>query len=300
MSKPTIKGVILAAGYGTRFLPVTKTIPKEMLPLVDVPTIQFIVDEFVESGIREILVITSRRKKSLEDYFDREVELEGVFRREGDTRKLAAVTPPDVEVFFVRQAEMRGTAHALALCEPFVGNSPFVVAYPDDILPDTPRCSAELIRTWRASVSPSVPSGCSVLSVKRFPGEDISRYGVVDPEIRGPLTFVRRMVEKPPRGQEPSDLVSLGRYLYTPDLFPVIRELADRPRPGEFYQTEPVNYLAERGLVACCEYRGRYLDVGKPSGYLRALLEYALTRDDLRRDLSECILSLADNIQATN
>ncbi len=297
MHPKAVKGVIVAAGYGTRFLPATKTLPKEMLPLVDIPAIQFILDEFVESGIHEVLIISSRRKKALEDYFDREAELEEVFLREGATAKLAAIAPPALKVCFIRQQEMQGTAHALSLCEPFTGESPFVVAYPDDILPDAPRCSAELIRVWRESVSGANPAGCSVLSVKPFPEEVLCRYGIVDVETRGSVLAARRMVEKPDPGHAPSNLVSLGRYLYTQELFPAIRELAALPRKGEFFQTEPINLLAARGKVLCSLYEGRYFDVGKPSGYLRTLLEYALERDDLRGDLESCILAHADRLR---
>lgn len=128
-----MKGLIIAAGYGTRFLPVTKTVPKEMLPLINKPSIDFIVEEFIASGIREILIITSRRKKVMDDYFDREIELESVFEREGKTDKLEAVKPHEAEIFFKRQTEMKGTGHALLQAKAFIGDNPFVVAYPDDL-----------------------------------------------------------------------------------------------------------------------------------------------------------------------
>jgi len=280
-----VKGVILAAGYGTRFLPVTKTVPKEMLPLVETPSIQFIVDEFIASGIRDILIITSRRKKALEDYFDREMEMEAVFARENAEKKLSGIKPPDVSVYFVRQQEMKGTAHALMLCEAFTGESPFVVAYPDDIMIDTPPCSLQLIQSWRRTVTPDNPRGCSVLSVMDMAGKDISRYGVVDPRPQDDLIYVRQMVEKPPRGTEPSHLVSLGRYLYTADFFPVLHEQAARHRAGEFYQTEPINELARQGKMICAPYNGIYYDTGEPVGYLKTIIRYALQREDLRNDL---------------
>jgi UTP--glucose-1-phosphate uridylyltransferase len=279
---PAVKGVILAAGYGSRFLPVTKTIPKEMLPLVDVPSIQFIVDEFVASGIRDVLIITSRRKKSLEDYFDREIELESSFRKDGAHAKLSRIEPPPVHVCFTRQEEMRGTAHALMLCERFTAYSPFVVAYPDDILVSDPPCSRTLIDTWQLSVTPEHPAGCCVLSVAAFPDGDISRYGIIDPEPRGGLLGVRQMVEKPPPGREPSRLVSLGRYLYTPEIFPVLHEMAARHTGGEFYQTGPINHLAASDKVLAVEFQGARYDTGEPLGFLKATVEYALSRDDLR------------------
>ncbi|MBN2432208.1 MAG: UTP--glucose-1-phosphate uridylyltransferase [Acidobacteria bacterium] len=287
-----MKGVIMAAGYGTRFLPVTKTVPKEMLPLVEIPSIQFIVDEFVATGIRDILIITSRRKKVLEDYFDKEMELEGVFREESASAKLAKIVPVPVNVFFVRQQEMKGTAHALMLCEPFTASAPFVVAYPDDIMLSETPCSLDLIRTWERTVTDDHPHGCSVLSVIDLHGEDVSRYGVVDPERRGDLTYVRRMVEKPPPGTEPSPLVSLGRYLYTPEIYPVLRRQANQPRDGEYYQTEPINELAGRGKVVCTAFTGIRYDTGEPLGYLKTVVSYALQRDDLRADFVEFLKTI--------
>lgn len=280
-----VKGVIVAAGYGTRFLPVTKTVPKEMLPLVDTPSIQFIVDEFIASGIRDILVISSRRKKVLEDYFDREPELEAHFQKEGAEAKLRRIAPPDIRVQFIRQQEMKGTGHALLLCETFASGSPIVVAYPDDILLGDLPCARQLVETWKNSISPERPMGCTVLSVLDLPGQDVSRYGIVDPvEDRG-FTRVRRMVEKPAPGTEPSHLISLGRYLYTPEIFPILRELAAHHRQGEFFQTEPINRLAEAGKVACARFQGLYCDTGAPIGYLKTLISYALTREDLRGEL---------------
>lgn len=279
-----VKGVILAAGYGSRFLPVTKTIPKEMLPLVDTPSIQFIVDEFLASGIQDILIISSRRKKALEDYFDREMELEGVFRGEQARGKLELIRPPGANVHFIRQPAMGGTASALMQAETFAGTDPFVVAYPDDIILAHPPCSRELIDAWHRSVSEDRPRGCTVLSVLDLSGEDVSRYGVIDPEEREGLHFVRHMVEKPAAGTEPSHLISLGRYLYTADLFPVLTKLKDLPRPGEFYQTEPINALAEKGLVICQPCHGTRYDTGEPLGYLKTIVDYALSRPDLQKE----------------
>ena len=185
-----MKGVIVAAGYGTRFLPVTKTIPKEMLPLVTRPSIEFIVEEFLASGIDEILFITSRRKKALEDYFDREVELESAFRAAGDLKKLAAIAPAKASFFFVRQPEMRGTGHALLLARPFTGGEPFVVAYPDDLHFGEKPLSLQLIETWKKT-------GCTVLATLHDP-PDINRYGVISIAADG--FHVTDIVEKPPGG----------------------------------------------------------------------------------------------------
>ncbi|MCX7829349.1 MAG: sugar phosphate nucleotidyltransferase, partial [Thermanaerothrix sp.] len=205
-----MKGIIVAAGYGTRFLPVTKTIPKEMLPLINVPSIAFIVDEFVKSGIEDIIIITSRRKKVMEDYFDREVELEAVFEQEGKTDRLRWIKPPaEVRIVFIRQQYMLGTGHALLQVRPFIGDEPCVVAYPDDLHVGEPPLAAQLIEGWRET-------GCSVMATVYEPG-DVSRYGVLDIATDG--EHVRAIVEKPNRGTEPSHEVSIGRYLYTPEFF---------------------------------------------------------------------------------
>ena len=278
MREPNIKGVILAAGYGTRFLPGTKTIPKELFPLVDTPAIQLIVDEMIAAGIKEILVISSRRKKALEDYFDREAELEGTFAAEGAKAKLDAIAPPDVQVFFRRQQEMAGTGDALLLVEPFTGDSPFVVAYPDDVMMGGDSLCGQLVETWRKTQ-------CTVLAGKEIPTGDISRFGVMDIETRGGTDYVTRMVEKPPPGTEPSRVVSYGRYLYTPEIFQALRDTRKQHTSGEFTQTEALQHLAGQGKVAVCRFEGEILDVGTPQGYLEAIIEYGLGQEKYREGL---------------
>ncbi|MDH5751551.1 MAG: UTP--glucose-1-phosphate uridylyltransferase [Deltaproteobacteria bacterium] len=282
-----MKGVILAAGYGTRFLPATKTIPKEMFPLVDTPAISLIVDEMIQAGIKDILIVTSRRKKALEDYFDREMELEAAFGAEGAGKKLAKIAHPDLNVFFVRQNQMAGTGDALMLVEPFAGDSPFVVAYPDDVLLSGPSLSGQLIETFRRT-------GCTVLAGQEKLQGDISRYGVMATEDSSAGEMVRRMVEKPAPGTEPSRLVGYGRYLYTPDLFDALRESRKGFTGGEFTQTEAINLLAGRGLVSVCRFQGRLLDVGSPGGYLEAVIEYALSRAEFRPGLLETMRKILE------
>jgi len=270
----SIKGVIVAAGYGSRFLPVTKTVPKEMLPLIDRPAIDFIVGEMIEAGIRDILIITSRRKKTLEDYFDREVELEGVFTREGKADKLARIRPPEANILFARQQEMLGTGHALLPAEPFTGDHPFVVAYPDDIvLAETP-LSAQLIAAHRQT-------GGQVLAVKDLGDADVSRYGVVEPAGPGNPCKVARLVEKPPAGAEPSKLVSYGRYLFLPTLFDELRRDLEDHEGGELYHVDAINRMAAAGTVHALDFEGERLDTGEPMGYLEACCRYALTRPDM-------------------
>jgi UTP--glucose-1-phosphate uridylyltransferase len=264
-----VKGVILAAGYGTRFLPVTKTIPKEMLPLIDKPSIDFIIEEFLRSGIEEILVVTSRRKKALEDYLDREIELESIFQAEGGQEKLNKIRPPKAKFFFVRQQEMQGTGHALLAARPFVGEEPFVVAYPDDLHIGKVPLTKQLIDTYEQT-------GCCVLSTVYDPPE-IHRYGTI--AIAEDGLHVTRLVEKAPPGTEPSKDASLGRFLYTPEFFPALEASWQKhdPAQGEYFHTPAVNALAARGKVVFKRWEGERLDTGKPDGFFRSLLRYAQT-----------------------
>jgi UTP--glucose-1-phosphate uridylyltransferase len=280
-----MKGLIVAAGYGTRFLPVTKTIPKEMLPLIDRPSIDFIVEEFVRSGITEILIITSRRKKGLDDYFDREIELETVFAREGAREKTERIRSPEAEIFFVRQREMLGTGHALLLAEPFVGEEPFVVAYPDDLhFGETP-LAAQLVSSYR-------DTGCSVMATIHDP-PDLERYGIIALADDG--LHVTDIVEKPVPGTEPSREATIGRYLYTPDIFPYLREgwdvhTASASSPGaskEYYHTYALKKLMQANRVVYRRTEGLRLDTGAPAGYLRAILTYAAGRPDLAEVLND-------------
>jgi UTP--glucose-1-phosphate uridylyltransferase len=276
-----MKGIIVAAGYGTRFLPVTKTIPKEMLPLVNVPSIQFIVDEFVSAGISDIVIISSRRKKVLEDYFDREVELEGVFEREGKERQLARIAPPKANIAFVRQQRMMGTGHALLQVKDWIGGDACVVAYPDDLHVGKVPLAAQLLKVYSET-------GCSVMASITEPG-DVSRYGVLSIAKDG--RHVSGIVEKPRVGLEPSHEVSIGRYLYTPEFFTLLEEgwkihLAEAEKAGgaigEYFHIYALNKLMESGKVVYCPTEGERLDTGDPAGYLDAVLRYADTQPELK------------------
>jgi len=274
-----MKGVIVTAGYGTRFLPVTKTIPKEMLPLVTRPSIDFIVDEFVASGITEILFITSRRKKALEDYFDRERELEAAFEASGDRGKLAAIAPASASCYFVRQAEMKGTGHALLQARAFVGSEPFVVAYPDDLHFGTPPLAGQLIQAWEKT-------GCTVLATLHDP-PDLNRYGLISIAADG--QHVTDIVEKPPKGKEPSREASIGRFLYTPDFLPELEEQWKRHGSGEFFHTPAVLSLARKGRVVYHRVQGERLDTGEPAGYLEAIVRYARSVPELNTALEHAL-----------
>ncbi len=273
-----MKGLIAAAGYGTRFLPVTKTIPKEMLPLIDTPSLAFIIDEFRASGITDIVIITSRRKKSMEDYFDREIELESLFMKEGAEDKLSLIKPYDIRVSFVRQTEMLGTGHALLQARGLIGNEPFICAYPDDIHFGSPPLSSQLIETYNQT-------GCSVLGTLHDPPE-LERYGVLD--LDPDNLHVRNIIEKPPRGSEPSREASIGRYLYTPDIFPYLEEgwkLHDGN--SEYYHVYALKKLMDEKKVVYRRITGERLDIGSPQGYLQAVIRYASKRPELASVLKE-------------
>jgi UTP--glucose-1-phosphate uridylyltransferase len=273
-----MKAVILAAGYGTRFLPGTKTIPKEMFPLIDTPAIDVIVKELVSAGIEDLLIVTSRRKKPLEDYFDREIELETTFREEGAQEKLRSIHPMNLHLFFMRQQQMAGTGDALLLVEPFIGNAPFVVAYPDDVLIRGPNLTAQLIKLHART-------GHTVLAGQEMPEGDISRYGVMDTEVRDGVEYVKAMVEKPPPGTEPSRLVGYGRYLYAPEIFSALKATRTANQGREFTQTEAIQRLAAQGRVVVQRFEGKILDVGTPQGYLHSFIEFGLQREEFRSDL---------------
>jgi UTP--glucose-1-phosphate uridylyltransferase len=265
-----MKAVIVAAGYGTRFLPITRCVPKEMLPIVDRPAIALVIDELVEAGVDRLLVITSRRKRAMEDWFDRDPELEAALS--GDARKLALIEPPDVRVEFVRQQTMGGTGDALLLAREFAGDDPVVVAYPDDLFgPGNP--TRELVDAWRTTRT-------SVLLAQPIEG-DVSRYGVLDVD-GGKL---RKIVEKPAPGAEPSHLVSWGRYLFTPDFFESLAALRRNHTAGEYYHIGAINALAARGRVHVHVTTAPRRDIGTPLGYVQAVIEAGLARPDIGPEL---------------
>ncbi len=287
-----MKGVILAAGYATRFLPASKTIPKEMFPLIDRPAIDFIVQEMVDSGIQDILLVSSRRKKVMEDYFDREVELTSAFSRSNEFEKLEVIKPIEANIFTLRQQHMMGTGNALMLVEPFVDKEPFVVAYPDDIVLGEKPLSKQLIETWEKT-------GNTVLSVQELEEDQLWRYGVIDPDGDGNIMNVKKMVEKPEHGTAPSRFVSFGRYLYTPELFDALRT-SDKSHSSksEFTQTEAINHMAALGKVSAVKFEGTRYDLGDPLGFLTSAMQIGLQRSEFKDTLLDemrRLLELHDN-----
>lgn len=281
--KKVRKAVIPAAGWGTRFLPATKSSPKEMLPIVDTPTIQYIVEEAVKSGIDQICIITSPYKKAIEDHFDRTLELERLLEKGGKTEALEDVKKIGemARVVSIRQKEALGLGHAIACAESFVGDEPFAVLLGDDIVYNDERpCIGQLIDIYNKY-------GKSVLGTQTVPHEDICKYGCVAGEkIEDRIYSVSDMVEKPKPEEAPTDVAVLGRYVITPEIFEYIRNT--KPGAGgEIQLTDALCSLAKEQGMYAYDFEGRRYDVGDKQGYLQATVEYALRRDDLKEAFSE-------------
>jgi UTP--glucose-1-phosphate uridylyltransferase len=281
------KAVIPAAGLGTRFLPATKAQPKEMIPVVDKPGIQYIVEDAVRAGIEDILVVTSRGKSSIEDHFDRSLELEHHLESAGKTEELAEVRAIGelAAMHYVRQREPLGFGHAVSVARSHVGNEPFVVMVGDEIVPE--RIEGEkpflprMLECYEQTQS-------SVVAVQRMPLEDISSYGVVDPGEWSADDLVRMngMVEKPSSEDAPSDLGSVGHYVFSPDIFDAIDQTSAGVG-GEIQLTDAINLLASQKAVYAYVHEGPIYDVGKKLDYLKATIELALRRDDLAKPLKD-------------
>lgn len=268
-----MKAVIIAAGYGTRLLPVTRVVPKELLPLVDRPAVDFIIEELIEAGVTDLLLVSSRRKRALEDWFDRDPELEQVFEAEEAWTKLEKARPPGVRVQVVRQARMGGTGDALRLARTFAGGDPVIVAYPDDLFSGA-NPTARMVEAWR-------DTGSSVLLAEDLGDVDVSRYGVLDASRDGAWLRVRGIVEKPAPGTEPSHWVTYGRYLYTPEFFEHLERLHAEHPGGEYHPMPAIEELAAAGQVVAVELEGERRDTGTALGYLKAVVDTALDREDL-------------------
>ena len=275
--KAITRAVIPAAGLGTRFLPATKATPKEMLPIVDKPTIQYIVEEALASGIEDILIITGRSKRAIEDHFDRSIELELNLAEKGKNEWLEMVRSiSDIRIHYIRQKEPRGLGHAILCAKQFIGNEPFAVLLGDDVVyNDKKPALRQLIDVYEKT-------GASVLGVQEGPHEKVSSYGIV--AARGtsdPRTFaVADMVEKPPVDEAPSNMAVLGRYVITPEIFELL-EHTDPGAGGEIQLTDGLRSLLKIQPVYAYNFEGRRYDVGDKLGFLEATVEYALRRPEL-------------------
>ncbi len=276
MTRPIRKAVIPAAGKGTRFLPATKSQPKEMLPIVDKPAIQFVVEEAVRAGLRDILVITGQGKRTLEDHFDRSFELEATLEASGkfDLLKQVREIADMADLHYVRQGEARGLGHAVSVARQHVGDEPFAVMLGDDIMTETAGVLEGMLDVHRRF-------GCSVVALKQVKPHEISAYGCATPEpVEENLVKIRDIVEKPEPDDAPSNLAVIGRYLFTPEIFDVL----DRTEPGaggEIQLTDAIKLLlADQPVYGYVFEHGRF-DAGDKLDYLRATVELALDREDL-------------------
>ncbi|WP_368277507.1 UTP--glucose-1-phosphate uridylyltransferase GalU [Lacticaseibacillus paracasei] len=289
------KAVIPAAGLGTRFLPATKALAKEMLPIVDKPTIQFIVEEAKASGIEDILIVEGKQKRSIEDHFDSAPELEQNLKEKHKDALLELVhstTDIGVNLFFVRQPYPRGLGDAVRLAKSFVGDEPFVVMLGDDLMHDKVPLTKQLINEYDKAHA-------SILAVKKVPHDEVSAYGVIDPEkeVSKGLFNVKKFVEKPAVADAPSDLAIIGRYLLTPEIFDILEN--QKPGKGnEIQLTDAIDTLNQTQRVFAHEFTGDRYDVGNKFGYVKTNIEYGLTHPEVKDELRAYILDLASKLQA--
>ena len=287
------KAVIPAAGLGTRFLPATKAMAKEMLPIVDKPTIQFIVEEALKAGIEDILIVTGKAKRPIEDHFDANIELETNLREKGKTElsKLVEETT-DVNLHFIRQSHPRGLGHAVLQAKAFVGNEPFVVMLGDDLMEDEIPLTKQLINDYEKTHA-------STIAVMKVPHEETYKYGIIDPEaeVADGLYNVRSFVEKPKPENAPSDLAIIGRYLLTPEIFHILENQA--PGAGDEIQlTDAIDTLNKTQRVFAQEFKGKRYDVGDKIGFLKTSIAYGLTHPEVKADLRAFIKELGAELTA--
>ncbi|WNR43516.1 UTP--glucose-1-phosphate uridylyltransferase GalU [Paenibacillus roseipurpureus] len=279
MEKRIRKAIIPAAGLGTRFLPATKAMPKEMLPIVDKPTIQYIVEEAIESGIEDIIIVTGKGKRAIEDHFDSAFELEYNLLEKGKHDLLEEVLKPGkVEIHFIRQKEAKGLGHAVWCARRFIGNEPFAVLLGDDIVSAETPCLKQLMDQFELSQS-------SVIGVQPVSDQETKRYGIVDPISKnGDLYKVRRFVEKPAPGTAPSNLAIMGRYILTPEIFDFL-ELQETGAGGEIQLTDAISRLNEIQDVFAFQFEGQRYDVGEKLGFILTSVDFALKNDELKAPL---------------
>ena len=285
------KAVIPAAGLGTRFLPATKAQPKEMLPIVDKPTIQYVIEEAVASGVDDILIVTGKDKRAIEDHFDRAAELESLLLRRGQRALARSVRRISelADLHYVRQKEPLGLGHAVWCARRHVGEEPFAVLLGDDVVQSAEPCLKQLIRQYERHRRP-------VLGIQRVPPEEVSRYGVIAGRPLGDrLWEVVSLVEKPSPAEAPSNLAIIGRYVLEPEVFPILERQAPGAG-GEIQLTDALKELnAVRPLLAY-EFEGVRYDVGDRLGYLRATVEFALARDDLAGPFAAFLRDLLERL----
>ncbi len=295
MSKRVRKAIIPSAGLGTRFLPATKAQAKEMLPIVDKPTLQYIIEEAIASGIEEILIVTGRNKKCIEDHFDRSVELELELENKNKTEMLKMVQDISnmVNIHYIRQKEPKGLGHAIHCAKSFIGNEPFAVLLGDDIVDAETPCLKQMINAYDEYKT-------SILGVQEVATENVDKYGILDVKhIEDRVYKVKDMVEKPSVEEAPSNIAILGRYIITPEIFNIL-ETQEAGKGGEIQLTDALQTLATREAIYAYNFEGRRYDVGDKLGFLEATVDFALKRPELRDDFMSFLQSKAKNPNGFN
>lgn len=286
------KAIIPAAGLGTRFLPATKAMPKEMLPIIDKPTIQYIVEEAIESGIEDIIIVTGKGKRAIEDHFDNSFELEMNLQSKGKFDELEQVrASANVEIHYIRQKEALGLGHAIWCARKFIGNEPFAVLLGDDIVKSEEPCLKQLIDQYEKV-------DASVIGVQEVPDTEIHRYGVIDPVSSiSRLMQVRRFVEKPTLKEAPSNYAIIGRYILNPEIFSFL-EKKKIGKGNEIQLTDAIEELNKIQSVFAYNFHGKRFDVGEQLGFIDTTLHFALEREDIKEEVKNIILKYARKINS--
>ena len=291
------KAVIPAAGLGTRFLPATKALAKEMLPIVDKPTIQFIVEEALKSGIEEILVVTGKSKRSIEDHFDSNFELEYNLEHKGKTDLLKLVNDTTaINLYFIRQSHPRGLGDAVLQAKAFVGNEPFVVMLGDDLMDIN---NDKAVPLTKQLINDYENTHASTIAVMHVPHEEVSSYGVIAPQGEGKdgLYSVETFVEKPAPEDAPSDLAIIGRYLLTPEIFNILE--AQKPGAGnEIQLTDAIDTLNKTQRVFARQFNGDRYDVGDKFGFMKTSIDYALQHPQIKDNMKQYLIDLGKKLEA--
>ncbi|HCQ2214873.1 TPA: UTP--glucose-1-phosphate uridylyltransferase GalU [Staphylococcus aureus] len=281
------KAIIPAAGLGTRFLPATKAMPKEMLPILDKPTIQYIVEEAARAGIEDIIIVTGRHKRAIEDHFDSQKELEMVLKEKGKSELLEKVqySTELANIFYVRQKEQKGLGHAISSARQFIGNEPFAVLLGDDIVESEVPAVKQLIDVYEET-------GHSVIGVQEVPEADTHRYGIIDPLTKNGRQYeVKKFVEKPAQGTAPSNLAIMGRYVLTPEIFNYLKTQKEGAG-NEIQLTDAIERMNNDNQVYAYDFEGERYDVGEKLGFVKTTIEYALKDDSMREELTRFIKAL--------
>lgn len=281
------KAIIPAAGLGTRFLPATKAMPKEMLPILDKPTIQYIVEEAARAGIEDIIIVTGRHKRAIEDHFDSQKELEMVLKEKGKSELLEKVqySTELANIFYVRQKEQKGLGHAISSARQFIGNEPFAVLLGDDIVESEVPAVKQLIDVYEET-------GHSVIGVQEVPEADTHRYGIIDPLTKNGRQYeVKKFVEKPAQGTAPSNLAIMGRYVLTPEIFDYLKTQKEGAG-NEIQLTDAIERMNNDNQVYAYDFEGERYDVGEKLEFVKTTIEYALKDDSMREELTRFIKAL--------